>query len=129
MLLLPFVASGCSLLFVDGPPDGYQDMDDFYCTEGSFAPSADFLIAGTFAMGAFAQEGSKGGAFVGGVVGIALVGASAIVGLNRVSDCRAAKIEAVRAEEAARSVLEPSTFPSGWTRNAQTHPPYLSIPR
>jgi hypothetical protein len=37
--------SGCSLLFVHGPPENHQQLRSFHCTESEFAPEMDTVLA------------------------------------------------------------------------------------
>jgi hypothetical protein len=46
--LVPLIlaTTGCSLLFVHGPPDGYQEMESFSCTESRVLPILDVVEVG-----------------------------------------------------------------------------------
>jgi len=113
-LALPLVsASSCSLVFVHGPPSGYEQMDSFSCTESRVVPVLDIVGAGSSVIGAMTAEDEPGLFEEGGslfavdretqIVGSLLFGAvltaSAIVGFRRVNHCRAAQEELVRRSE------------------------------
>jgi hypothetical protein len=50
LLAVAFLLSGCSFLFVQGPPSNYQHMDDFHCTPSDTPPMLDVIFAGVNAL-------------------------------------------------------------------------------
>jgi hypothetical protein len=104
--------SGCSFAFVNGPPSGHENLEDFGCTESKVVPAVDGAWAGLWgvlAVVAMAQDhnseseqlGQGLTALVGAGV-LVLNGASSITGFTRVNSCRAARSQlARRAREAA----------------------------
>src|SRR3954471_13883154 len=44
--------SGCSLLFVDGPPANHRKLNYFDCTSNNLAPVVDVVIGGAEGLGA-----------------------------------------------------------------------------
>jgi len=113
-LLVPlaWATGGCSLLFVHGPPPGYEAMDSFPCTESKVLPRLDYagaivallvaaVVAPTsgeselFGLPVTTSSGSgTNAAFALG--GAALLGVSGWMGGRRVEDCRAARPPALR---------------------------------
>jgi hypothetical protein len=47
---LALVASGCSFVFVEGPPSNYQHMTDFHCTSSEVPPMIDAILVGANAL-------------------------------------------------------------------------------
>ena len=45
------LASGCGLLFVEGPPTGHESMANIPCTESKALHTLDFVWAGLNALG------------------------------------------------------------------------------
>lgn len=100
-LLLPAV-SGCSFLFVNGPPSGHAQMNYFSCTESDAGPILDAIGAGLQAVGTIAiaadpdayedyWDVSSGAAIASGSAWTILLGSAALVGFNKTDGCRAAK--------------------------------------
>lgn len=102
---LALCLSGCSFLFVDGPPIGYEDMAYFQCTESKVAPGADtfaalfdvVMAAGYYSRASDAvymedaeQLESAGALAIGAA---AIWAASAIYGFSNVGQCIDAKTE------------------------------------
>lgn len=50
--VLSFLQAGCSLLFVEGPPEGHQQMTSFQCTERNTAPVLDVIWGAYNVLGA-----------------------------------------------------------------------------
>ena len=108
MLLLFLIqsATGCSLAFVKGPPEGpppderrLRQPPPLTCTTSSFLPYADGVGAivplfGALTVIALGRENAVAlaSALVGGLFTALLLG-SASVGATRVSECRQAKAE------------------------------------
>jgi hypothetical protein len=99
--------SGCSFLFVDGPPPNAQKLQTFSCTTSNTLPTTDVVIGGITlleGLGALTQtsssfttsSGSNSSNYIGaGVVlaGAALFGVSAATGYKNTSACREATSE------------------------------------
>jgi hypothetical protein len=96
--------SGCSFLFVNGPPDNHKAMPYFDCTSSVAAPVLDTVWAGLNGLGAASaasasdaqwkaqgQSNERGTVAVVGLVWLMISGASAIRGYQLTSDCREAK--------------------------------------
>src|ERR1017187_3573842 len=87
--------SGCSYLFVSGPPDNHTQVESFDCTTGNAWPVFD-AVYGTINTVSAAAVASKGGpnqeAAKAGAFGSAILwGSSSIVGFSKTSRCREAK--------------------------------------
>jgi hypothetical protein len=100
-VLLILATTGCSFVFVNGPPRGHEEMAEFTCTENRAMPFIDAIWAGLFVaagLGALLdpeQEGwgeptSEQLAAASFVIGVPF-GVSAIVGNRRVNECLDAK--------------------------------------
>src|SRR5262249_10978313 len=50
LALVALLGSGCSFIFVEGPPEGHRSMEDFHCTSSQVAPMVDALLAGVHAL-------------------------------------------------------------------------------
>jgi hypothetical protein len=94
--------SGCSLLFVDGPPDNAKKLRSFNCTTSNSLPTTDVVIGSIAVLDAIgiATESSTystSGSTVAPAIGAAAVAAafatSAAVGYGRTSACRDATAE------------------------------------
>jgi len=116
--------SGCSFAFVNGPPWGHENLQDFGCTESKVLPAVEGVWAGLWGVLAAIAVGSEHhseaeqlGQGMTALVGagfLVLNGASSITGFNRVNSCRAARAELVRrsqeaAERARRKTRADST--------------------
>ena len=98
--------SACSFAFVDGPPSGHENLEDFTCTESRLLPALDGVwagLGGVLAAVAASEESTSasGDAILGtgiavGVGFLVLNGASSITGFRRVNSCRAAQSELAR---------------------------------
>jgi hypothetical protein len=103
--------AGCSMVLVHGPPSGHEDLGSFTCSEGVILPALDggvaaasAVILATSASGSSSSESdavSKGIGTLVGLGGLVLWGGSSIVGLNRVSNCKAAQSELAKRSRAA----------------------------
>jgi hypothetical protein len=88
--------SGCSFLFVKGPPAKHAQMATFECSESNAWPALDLIWAGLNGLGAVTAAGDDENPQQGQIVGIGLAwlvvsGASAIYGFSKVSECGGAK--------------------------------------
>ena len=99
--------SGCSSMFVKGPPAGYQNMESFQCTEGKgwvYWDTVQTVGNAAFAVQSAAQSTDEQGNEIPasarllgvglGVAFAAIHAASARSGSKRVDHCRKAKAEA-----------------------------------
>ena len=88
--------SGCSYLFVSGPPTNHAQMGSFECSESNAWPVIDAIWAGLNGIGAASaasddQNPNQGQVVAVGLAWLAVSGISAIYGFTKVSDCHAAK--------------------------------------
>jgi hypothetical protein len=99
---LAISASGCSLLFVNGPPQNHRTSSFFGCTSSNTIPIVDTAFAVGAVLGA-ASVGSDGystsgtrttGAITYGAAAALLAG-SAVYGFSKTSACREAQAELV----------------------------------
>lgn len=101
-LALVVQSSGCSFMFVHGPPEHHAEMPTFDCSDGAGWPVFDVIWAALNGIGAASAAGSEEmnemneGASRGQVIGVGLAwlvisGASAIYGFGKVGECRNAK--------------------------------------
>jgi hypothetical protein len=98
-------SSGCSFLFVDGPPDNARKMRSFSCTTSNALPTTDVVLGSLMVIDAigiaadptYSSSGSGSGTNYGPAIGAAAVAAafatSAAVGYKRTSECRDATAE------------------------------------
>ena len=113
--------SGCSLMFVHGPPPDYEGLDHVVCTESNTAPVLDVLLAGLGLAGGIVlaidvandpliQNTEPNGepvvleAIALGVIPATVLGVSAGVGFNRVKKCRAAREQLAKRHAAASAI-------------------------
>ncbi len=97
LVLLPMTTGACGFLFSHAPPEGYEQMDYFSCTEGNVGPALDIVWASLNLVGAMmaasnpdTYENSDQIIAVG--LSWAIVsGISAGVGFSKSKKCRAAK--------------------------------------
>lgn len=103
VLAMTPVGSGCSFLFVDGPPAQADRMPFFTCSTSAGWPVVDVVLAGLEGLGTIINASqpdsyytdmnnglSKGEYVAIGLGWTALFAVSAITGFSRVSDCNAA---------------------------------------
>jgi hypothetical protein len=95
--------SGCSFIFSEGPPPSHERLPYFDCSTSYAPPVLDTIWAGLNGLGAAVAAGqsdaewkqnnsSDRGTVVGvGLVWLAVSGASAIYGYNKVAACHEAK--------------------------------------
>ena len=103
LMCLPFTWSGCSYLFVSGPPDNKARPDSFDCTTSNGWPIFD-AIYGTINTAAdlamASRAGSNQGVYAVGALGSAVLwGSSSMVGFGRTSRCREAKGQEEKEDE------------------------------
>ena len=97
--------SGCSFLFVHGPPSNHAQLASFDCSESNGWPIFDVIWAGLNGLGAATAGNTpdmtgNGGTSTGpsqgevvavGVTWLVVSGVSAIYGFSKTSECRDAK--------------------------------------
>lgn len=109
LVLLALWQAGCSVIFVEKPPERHAQMPYFACTDSNGPAIADSIVGGLFAYAAVVPEDQAKPQdkiepsirIARGVLAAALA-ASAIYGYTQVSHCDAAK-----AELAARMYVPP----------------------
>src|SRR5687767_5586014 len=102
--------SGCSFLFVKGPPVGHAGMVTFECSDSRGWPTFDVIWAGLNGIGAASAAGDDENPDQGQIVAVGLAwlvlsGISAGYGFSKVSDCEKAK--RARDERYPRGVAGP----------------------
>lgn len=116
-----FALSGCSWIFVQGPPADYAESPRVSCTSGQAAPVIDTVVAAFQVVRtgyAISQDESdyrdfpiSRGADIGFGVGLtALFTASAIYGFSATSACRTAE-QTVQTAPVLQTPTGPSTVP------------------
>jgi hypothetical protein len=105
--------SGCSFLFVNGPPENHAGLATFECSESKGWPTFDAIWAalnGIGAASAFAdnENPDQGQIVAVGLAWLAVSGASAVYGYSKVSDCHKAK-RARDERYSGRGVAGPAT--------------------
>jgi hypothetical protein len=119
--------TACGFLLTNGPPNDYESMNYFTCSEGKIGPTLDLVWAGLSLVGAAtysSDDASSSGVSassvraVGGAEAL-LWGASGIVGYGKVSRCRDAKQDLADRQSSGkrpRSSLDSkeSTSPFSW---------------
>ena len=114
---LALSASGCGLVFVEGPPSNHPSLDYFTCTESKVLPTIDAIGFGLNVWGLgqyFADPDAYPNvtsdaviASVGWSVALAL---GWVLGEKKVDKCREARLEfAERSREAAERLSNPPT--------------------
>jgi hypothetical protein len=110
--LIPATATGCSFLFVNGPPADHDRLPYFTCTQSNAVPALDLIWAGLNGLGAAAalsaDEGTyenQGQAVFVGLGWVVISGLSARHGFVRAQECRAATIQLVQ-RQTARDTTE-----------------------
>lgn len=96
MILTMSLHSGCSFLFVKGPPANHAEVASFDCSEGNAWPVIDTIWAGLNGLGAASAAGDdenpdQGQIVAVGLAWLAVSGISAIYGFSKVSACSDAK--------------------------------------
>jgi hypothetical protein len=101
-VLLSVSGSGCSFVFVDGPPTMHKQLPYFECTSSNALPTVDLVLGAVIGIGAGAELAASSGSTyssgnnTGAAVAIgeaALFAASAIYGYQKTSSCREAKAD------------------------------------
>src|ERR1043165_3138739 len=90
------MGSGCSFLFVHGPPEDHAQMARFECSESHALPVLDLIWAGLNGLGAATVDDTnpQHDQVVGvGIAWLVVSGISAIYGFNKVGACNKAKRE------------------------------------
>jgi hypothetical protein len=105
-LLLSTVLSGCSFLFVDGPPSSHKQLPYFECSSGKGWPTVDLVYGGlvgieSIALFSASSDFSSSSSDVKSMAAVAageavLFIASAVYGYGKTSDCREAKDELMK---------------------------------
>ena len=111
---LALSASGCGLLFVEGPPTNHETLDYFTCTESKTLPTLDFVWGALNAagLGLYLADPDaydvSNGAVAATVGWIVFSVAASVEGGKKVDKCREAKLEfAERSREAAERLSKP----------------------
>jgi hypothetical protein len=108
LVSLPMAVCGCGFALVRGPPAGYQQVQQFSCTESDLGPILDVIAAAGGLVTIAVSQGdyyyyAQDEMIAGGAAAAAVYGASAVVGFLRTKRCRAARRQL---EERLRSVGE-----------------------
>jgi hypothetical protein len=119
--LLTIANSGCGLIFSHAPPEGYEEMDHFTCTESNAGPIIDVVWGSLNVLGALVAASNpdeyESSTVVVGLSWGVVSSISAGVGFNKSKKCRAAKQEVAarhaeeRGPEEAEEVVEPVVPP------------------
>ena len=122
VLILGTAASGgCSLAFVQGPPDDYLGREEIDCTESRVIPFLDLGLgitaAATARVESVSPETGETEVQVGQTIALAAISGglfalSSVGGFRRVSACRAAKKEASLRAGAAFGAIGPRQEPT-----------------
>ena len=114
---LTIATSGCGLIFSHAPPEGYEQMDHFTCTESDAGPIIDVIWGGLNVLGALVAASDPdeydNSTIVIGLSWGVVSSISAGVGFNKSKRCRAAKQEMAarhaeeRRPEEAEEVVQP----------------------
>ena len=90
--VISLCASGCSFLFVEGPPPGHEQMRVVSCTDSKTLPLLDAIWAGVNALELISDATDEGpGVLAGSAAGAVIWGIAASKGYEKVRKCRAAK--------------------------------------
>lgn len=105
--------SGCSFLFVKGPPEQHAQMATFDCSDSNAWPVVDAIWAALNGIGAASAAGDDTNPDQGRIVGVGIAwlvvsGASAIYGFSKVGDCKKAR----RAREERGLARVPAASPA-----------------
>jgi hypothetical protein len=89
--------SGCSYLFVKGPPTGHDVLPYFTCTESNVVPTLDAIWAGLNGFGAARAASAEDGTYVNqdeailiGTMWLVVSGLSSHSGFRKTRSCRTA---------------------------------------
>ena len=95
--VISLCASGCSFLFVKGPPAGHEQMRVVSCTDSKTLPLLDAIQAGLgaataiFALADAGASNTRGSDILSGAGSAVVWGIAASKGYEKVRECRAAK--------------------------------------
>jgi hypothetical protein len=90
-------SSGCSLIFVDGPPDQHRQLAYFDCTSSNLAPVVDMVMGGAEGIAVLGSAADTSASFhnnsdlIAPAITAAAFVASGIIGFRRVAECKEAK--------------------------------------
>jgi hypothetical protein len=114
-------STGCGFIFSHAPPEGYEQMDYFSCTESNAGPIIDVVWGSLGVINAilvaadpdyYRDEGYEPGGLIAVSLSWGMVsGAAAVVGFNKSKKCRAAKLEL--AQRQARGRMERTDLAAG----------------
>lgn len=95
-LFLVSLPSGCSFMFVKGPPSNHAEVASFECSDSNAWPALDAIWAGLNGLGAVSAAGDDNNPdhdqiVAVGLTWLAISGISAIYGFSKVSQCSEAK--------------------------------------
>lgn len=122
-VILSVAGSGCSFLFVNGPPPDHKTSTFFDCTSSNTIPFVDVAFAagsvleaveggtGVQSQGYDTTTTSRTGEAVTFGVTAAVLAASAAYGFNKTSQCREALADLVRRTPPAAPTLAPPFVP------------------
>jgi hypothetical protein len=127
--------NGCSFAFVHGPPANHRTMPYFDCTNSNVLPVMDGLVAAAATAATVdAMTGNistRKADMIGYGIDAALFGASAIYGLSKTADCRAA--QAALVARIPLAPLQPYMAPpppiDPWTGRPISPPAAIGAPR
>jgi hypothetical protein len=107
--------SGCSFLFVKGPPEQHAQMWTFDCSESNAFPILDTIWAGLNGLGAITAAGdsttpNQTQVIAVGTSWLVVSGISAIYGFSKVSACNEARRQ--REERYQKALGGPSAVPA-----------------
>jgi len=96
MIFTVVFQSGCSFLFVHGPPANHAELASFECSDSNAWPVVDAIWAGLNGLGAASAAGDdanpdQGQIVAVGVTWLVVSGISAIYGFGKVAACHDAK--------------------------------------
>ncbi|HEV3032521.1 MAG TPA: hypothetical protein VG319_12825 [Polyangia bacterium] len=133
------LASGCSFMFSEGPPDDHRALESFQCGESYAPPVVDTIAAGVLSLGAINAAATKemrvamarpidqptvrrdqNVAIGTSAAFAALAAAGAVYGYRAVGDCRRA--QTTRLIEVARATALPPAY--GIAPNGAAAPPW-----
>jgi hypothetical protein len=109
--LIATASSGCSYLFVKGPPTGHENLPYFTCTESNLVPALDAIWAGLNGLGAARAASAEDGTYVNqdeamlvGTMWLVVSGLSSHSGFRKTKSCRTAVQQlTLRLQTGARS--------------------------
>jgi hypothetical protein len=107
--------SGCSFLFVKGPPVDHAGLATFECSDSKAWPTFDLIWAALNGIGAASAaedetNPDRGQIITVGLVWLAVSGVASVYGFSKVSECEQAK--RARDDRYGRGVAGPAPAPS-----------------